>query len=477
MVEFPDDFTATINGEPVRGHTTLKVINPATETVIAEAPDCGSEELNAAVDSARAAFATWRATPLSARQAAVKTLGERIREHKDSLAHLLTAEQGKPHADARGDLMGGVQWCNDFAAMDLPVLVTEDSPARRVEVRRTPIGVVGALAPWNFPVILAMLKVAPALVAGNAVVLKPSPFTPLTTLRIGEISRGILPPGVLNVISGGDRLGPLMTAHPGIDKISFTGSTATGRRVMGSAADTLKRITLELGGNDASIVLPDVDVDMVAKQVFYGAFGNSGQICAAIKRLYVHKDIYDRFALALVHLVNAAKVGNGAEPETKFGPMQNKAQFDRVVDLIEDSKLHGYRFLAGGEVTEGTGYFLPLSIIDNPPDDARIVREEQFGPVLPLMKFDDVDDAVRRANDTSYGLGAQVWAGDPQTAADIGARLEAGSVWINQAQAIYGHSPFGGHKASGIGVESSLEGLLAYTNAQTVVMSKKRVAA
>jgi aldehyde dehydrogenase (NAD+) len=246
---------------------------------------------------------------------------------------------------------------------------------------------------------------------------------------------------------------------------------------MGSAADTLKRITLELGGNDASIVLPDVDVDMVAKQVFYGAFGNSGQICAAIKRLYVHKDIYDRFALALVHLVNAAKVGNGAEPETKFGPMQNKAQFDRVVDLIEDSKLHGYRFLAGGEVTEGTGYFLPLSIIDNPPDDARIVREEQFGPVLPLMKFDDVDDAVRRANDTSYGLGAQVWAGDPQTAADIGARLEAGSVWINQAQAIYGHSPFGGHKASGIGVESSLEGLLAYTNAQTVVMSKKRVAA
>jgi aldehyde dehydrogenase (NAD+) len=477
MSQFADEFTATINGSPVASHAKLKVIDPASGTVIGEAPDCGEEQLDAAVGAARAAFAAWRATKLSERQAAVKALGACIAAHKDSLMRLLTAEQGKPHADALSDVMGGVQWCDNFAAMDLPVLVTEDGPARRVEVRRTPIGVVGALAPWNFPVILAMLKVAPALVAGNTVILKPSPFTPLTTLRIGELSRGILPPGVLNVISGGDRLGPWMTAHPGIDKISFTGSTATGRRVMGSAADTLKRITLELGGNDASIVLPDVDIDMVAKQVFYGAFGNSGQICAAIKRLYVHEAIYDRFAQALVRLVQSAKVGNGAEPGVKFGPMQNKAQFDRVVALIEESKAAGYRFLAGGEVVEGAGYFLPLSIVDNPPDDSRIVREEQFGPVLPMMKFADLNEAVRRANDTPYGLGAQVWAGDPQTAAEIGARLEAGSVWINQAQAIYGHSPFGGHKASGIGVESSLEGLLAYTNAQTIVMSKKRVAA
>ena len=407
----------------------------------------------------------------------VKALGGRIAANKDALALLLTEEQGKPHADATADVMGGAYWCDIFAAMDLPVVVTEDSAARRVEVRRTPIGVVGALAPWNFPVILAMLKVAPALVAGNTVVLKPSPFTPLTTLKIGELARDILPPGVLNVITGGGDLGPWMTAHPDIDKISFTGSTATGRKVMGSAAPTLKRLTLELGGNDAAIVLPDVDVAVVARQIFFAAFGNSGQICAAVKRLYLHKDIYDRFAEALVGLVKTAQVGDGGEPGTKFGPMQNKQQFLRVLDLLDDAKAKGYVFLTGGEAMDRPGYFLPLSLVDNPPDDARIVQEEQFGPILPLLKFDDVEDVVRRANDTSYGFGAQVWSGDADLAAEIGGRLEAGSVWINQGQAIYHHAPFGGHKSSGIGVESSLEGLLAYTNAQTVTVSKKRVAA
>jgi aldehyde dehydrogenase (NAD+) len=476
MVEFAE-FTATIDGLPVHGRTSFSVINPATEAVVAQAPDCDEAQLDDAVAAARAAFPIWRGTPLSQRQAMVSVLGASIAEHKDTLMRLLTAEQGKPHADALGDVMGGVYWCSSYAAMDLPVLVTEDSPARRVEVRRTPIGVVGALAPWNFPVILAMLKVAPALVAGNTVVLKPSPFTPLTTLRIGELARDVFPPGVFNVVSGGDMLGPWMTAHPGIDKISFTGSTATGRRVMGSAAATLKRITLELGGNDAAIVLPDVDVDLVAKQVFYAAFGNSGQICAAVKRLYVHTDIYGRFAQSLVQLIKAARVGNGAEQGVKFGPMQNKLQYDRVVALIEDAKAHGYHFLAGGGTMEGPGYFLPLSLIDNPPDESRIVREEQFGPVLPLLKFDDVDDVVRRANDSPYGLGAQVWAADAETAAEIGGRLEAGSVWINQGPGIYAHSPFGGHKASGIGVESAIDGLLAYTNAQTVAVGKKRVAA
>lgn len=470
-------FTATIDGAAADTEARLTVINPATEQPVGTAPDCGAAELDQAVAAARRAFPGWRATPLADRQAMVARLGEAIKAEKDALMRLLTAEQGKPHPDAIGDVLGGAMWCKTYAAAELPVTVTEDSADRRVEVRRVPIGVVGAIAPWNFPVFLALLKVAPALVAGNTVVLKPSPFTPLTTLRIGELARGIFPAGVLNVISGGDALGPLMTAHPGIDKISFTGSTATGRKVMESASATLKRVTLELGGNDAAIVLPDVDVDTVARQVFAAAFGNSGQICIAVKRLYVHADIYDRFAAALADLAREAKVGDGAEQGTRFGPVQNRPQYDRVVALIEDAKAQGYRFLVGGDREERPGYFLPLTLVDNPPEDARIVQEEQFGPVLPILKWTDEDDVIARANASEYALGGQVWSGDAERALALGSRLEAGNVFVNQPQAILPHAPFGGHKASGIGSESGSDGLLAYTNPQTVMLSRKPVAA
>lgn len=469
-------FSATIAGQPVTTAATLGVVNPATAEVFATAPDCGAAELDAAVDAARAAFPGWRALPLAQRQEMVLALGATIAEHKDELHRLLTQEQGKPHADAIGDVLGGAHWCKVYGRMALPIEVTEDSADRRVEVRHTPLGVVGAIAPWNFPVILAMMKAAPALVAGNTLVLKPSPFTPLTTLRIGELARAIFPPGVFNVVSGGDALGPLMTSHPGIDKISFTGSTATGRKVMESASAGLKRITLELGGNDAAIILPDVDVDAVARQIFAAAFGNSGQICVAVKRVYIHADIYDRFAAELVRLAGDARVGDGSEQGTRFGPVQNKQQYARIVELIEDARDNGYKFLIGGETIDRPGYFLPLTLIDNPPEDSRIVREEQFGPVLPLLKFDSVDEAVRRANDSPYGLGGQVWSGDAERALEIGLQLETGNVFINQMQAIYPHSPFGGHKTSGIGVESAVHGLLAYTNAQTVAVSKKSVA-
>lgn len=468
------DYTLTIDGAAASAPGVLEVVNPATGEAFAQAPDAGAAELDRAVAAARKAFPGWRDTPIAERQALVKALGARIAENKDALMRLLTREQGKPHADAAGDVLGGAHWCKVYGEMDVPTTVVEDSDKRRLEVRRIPVGVVGALAPWNFPVFLAMLKVAPALVAGATVVLKPSPFTPLTTLKIGELARGIFPPGVFNVISGGDALGPLMTAHPDIDKISFTGSTATGRKVMQSASDTLKRVTLELGGNDAAIVMPDVDVEAVAQQIFAAAFGNSGQICIAVKRLYVHKDIYDRFSQALVDLARAAKVGDGAEQGTRFGPIQNKLQYARVKELIEDAHAAGYKFLIGGDTMDRPGYFLPLSLVDNPPDDARIVREEQFGPVLPILKFDDVDDVVRRANDSPYGLGGQVWSADEDKALEIGSRLETGNVWINQTQEIFAGAPFGGHKTSGVGSESALDGLLAYTNAQTVAVRKRR---
>ncbi len=470
---FDDDYAMLIGGERVRGTATFDVVNPATEEVIAQVPDATREDLDRAVDAARAAFPGWAATPIAERKAKLMALGQAVMAQADSFMRLLTQEQGKPHAEAQGEVMGAGYWLMGASQLDLPVTVNEDSADRYSETRHVPLGVVGAISPWNFPMILAMFKVGPALLAGNTMVLKPSPFTPLTTLKFGEIAAGILPAGVLNIVTGGDDLGPWMTSHPGFDKISFTGSTATGKRVMQSAAPTLKRVTLELGGNDAAIVMPDVDVEKVAEELFWAAFRNNGQICIATKRMYVHKDVYEPLKEALVAYAKTVKVGDGAEQGTQIGPIQNKPQYDRVLDLIQDAKDNGYDFLIGGEKADVPGYFVPVTILDNPPEDSRIVQEEQFGPVLPLLKFDDVEDVVRRANATDYGLGGSVWGNDEDKAMEIAQRIASGTVWINETQHLSPMAAFGGMKQSGVGVEGGVEGLLEYTNAQTIVRKKK----
>jgi acyl-CoA reductase-like NAD-dependent aldehyde dehydrogenase len=298
--------------------------------------------------------------------------------------------------------------------------VNEDSADRLSITRHVPLGVAAAIAPWNLPLGLAAFKLGPALLAGNTVVLKPSPFTPLTTLKVGELLRDVLPAGVLNVVSGGDQLGPWLTAHPGIDKIGFTGSTQTGRKVMASAAASLKRVTLELGGNDPAIVLADVDVATIAPQLFWGAFYSSGQVCLAAKRVYLHTDVYEPMKRALVDIAATVRVGNGADEGVQLGPIQNRPQYERVLDLIRDAQKQGYGFLTGGLPAERKGYFVPLTLIDNPPDDSRIVVEEQFGPVLPLLKFDDLDDVIARANAGEFGLGASVWSANTDHALDVG---------------------------------------------------------
>jgi aldehyde dehydrogenase (NAD+) len=390
---------------------------------------------------------------------------------------ILTSEQGKSHNDAAGEIRGAAAGLKTVTGFDLPLLIAEDSQDRRIETRRVPLGVVAAIAPWNFPIALGMMKVGPALLAGNTVVLKPSPFTPLTTLRIGQLIADLIPPGVLNIVAGGDRLGPWMTSHPEANKVSFTGSTATGRRVMEGAAASLKRLTLELGGNDATIIMPDVDVDAVAEKLFWSAFRNAGQICIAAKRLYVHRDIYEKLRDALVAYARTVKVGDGAQQGTQIGPVNNKAQYDRLRDLIADSKEQGYRFAIGGEPTDGKGYFLPVTIVDNPPEDSRIVQEEQFGPVLPILMFDDVDEVVERANATEYGLGSSVWSGDQASAELIGRRLQSGMVWINETPVVSPLAPFAGHKQSGLGAENGLEGLLGFTAPQTIIIRKSQPAA
>ena len=469
---FDDDYAMTIDGKAVAGAGAFDVLNPATEAVIGQAPDCSEAQLDEAVAAARRAFPKWAATPVEARRAAILALAGKIAENADGLGRLLTREQGKPHADAQADVLGGAYWLQGAASLDIPVIVNEDSAERRSETRRVPLGVVGAIAPWNFPVILAMFKLGPALLAGNAVVLKPSPFTPLTTLKIGELARDIFPPGVLNVVSGGDSLGPWMTAHRDIDKISFTGSTATGKRVMASAAANLKRLTLELGGNDAAIVLGDIDVAATAEKLFWAAFGNNGQICIATKRMYVHKDVYEPLKAALVAYAATVKMGDGSEQGVRLGPIQNHQQYARVIDLIADAKARGYVFLTGGDVPQTPGYFVPVTILDNPPESSRIVQEEQFGPVLPLLKFDDIDEAVDRANASDYGLGGSVWSADADKALAVALRLQSGTVWVNETQHLTPLASFGGHKQSGVGVENGLEGLAEYTNPQTVVVRK-----
>ncbi|RZL89425.1 MAG: aldehyde dehydrogenase family protein [Variovorax sp.] len=462
-------FRSLSNGRLLDLPATLDVIDPATEEVIARVPDCTPELLDATVQAAQAAFATWSRTPLEQRRERLEALAQRIKDNADELALLLTREQGRPLPMAKAEVLGCVHWCRSFAQMALPVAEHTDKAGVQWSTRRVPLGVVAAIAPWNFPLSLAVWKLAPALLAGNTVIVKPSPFTPLATLRLGELAADLFPAGVLNVLSGGDALGPWMTSHPGIAKVAFTGSTATGRRVMAAAAPTLKHVTLELGGNDAAIVMPDVDVAKVARKLFVGAFLNAGQVCIAAKRIYVHDTLYDAFAQAFAAAARAAPMGPGTQEGVMLGPVQNRPQYERVKDLIAATRAAGHRFLAGGEVPDGPGYFIPPTVVDNPPDDARIVVEEPFGPIVPLLRFSDVDEVVRRANDTEFGLGGSVWSNDVAQARAIGAGLEVGTVWINNVHLLDPQSPFAGRKQSGIGVENGIEGLLEFTAVQTMV--------
>ncbi len=464
----------TIDGKAAPTLAGFDVLNPATERVIAAAPDATPAQLDEAVASARRAAPGWAGLPLQARQQYVVRIGETITANLEELAQLLTREQGKPLAQARQEVQKAAFWCTEMARLELPVETVSESATEQVRVLRVPLGVVGGIVPWNFPLALAMWKVAPALLAGNTMVLKPSPFTPLTTLQLGELLRDVLPAGVLNVISGGDALGPLMSAHPGIDKLSFTGSTQTGRAVMASAAVNLKRLTLELGGNDAAIVLPDADVEAIAPAIFWGAFANNAQYCLAIKRLYIHEDVYDRLAQALARLAQETRVGPGDMEGVQLGPVQNRRQFERLKALLEDTRSAGYRILAGGEVTDGSGYFFPVTLVDNPPDSARVVREEPFGPILPLLKFRDVDDAIARANDSEYGLGGSVWGRDAEAAMRVALRLNTGTVWVNQIHTLGPHKPMAGHKQSGVGIENGVEGLLEYTVPRTVSLKRSQ---
>ncbi len=383
---------------------------------------------------------------------------------------LVTEEQGKPlkGLGSEFEIGGCIGWTRFTAEQELPVKVLEESESGRIEQHRVPIGVVGSITPWNWPLMIAIWHLVPAVRTGNTVVIKPSPYTPLGTLRLIELLSDAVPPGVLNVVAGGDEMGAALSEHEGIGKLVFTGSIATGKKVMASAAPTLKRLTLELGGNDPGIVLPDAVPAAIAEKIFWGSMINTGQTCGALKRLYVHDQIYEQMCEALAEFGRSIRVGNGLEEGIHLGPLQNRAQYERVIELVEDAKAAGARMLTGGEPIDGPGYFYPVTLVADIADGTRLVDEEQFGPVLPIIRFTDVDDAIRRANDTQFGLDASVWTSDAEVGRNVAAQLEAGTVWVNKHAEIGPHVPMGGVKCSGIGVEFGQEGLEAYTDIKII---------
>lgn len=461
-----------IDGALVDTMRHMDVIDPSDESVVAQVPDAGTAEVDQAVAAAKRAFPAWRDTTPEARGAVIAAMAKVIADNVEELAHLLIQETGRPMGLAQFELAHLAQGYLDYYAgvrIEPEILIEDDS--RRVELHRKPLGVVAAIVPWNAPVFIACNKIAPALAAGNSIIVKTAPSTPLTTLRLGELFKDVVPAGVVNILSGGNEAGARLVSHPDVAKITFTGSTGTGRKIMEAASPSLKRLTLELGGNDAAIVLPDADVKAIAPAIFAFAFFNSGQVCAIIKRLYVHDSLYDAMCAEIAAYASGSKVAGGRDPEAQFGPVQNKAQYDKVLDYLAGAKASG-TIIAGGELPEGPGYFVPLTVVRDVAEGDVIVDEEPFGPILPIIRYTDIDDVIARANASPYALGGSVWSSDPEAAAKIALRLESGSVWVNQHCALDPAVPFPANKQSGFGVEGGLEGLYPYTALQTLNIAK-----
>ncbi|MFE5672354.1 aldehyde dehydrogenase family protein [Agromyces sp. NPDC056523] len=440
------------------------ILDPATGEVIGRAPVQTVADLDRAVAAARAAQPAWAALGHERRSELLLAAADAIDANAEALAHLLSREQGKPlnGPNARFEVGGASGWMRAAAATPLETEVVFDDGQTHAELTYRPIGVVGAIGPWNWPQMISVWQIAPALRMGNTVVVKPSEYTPLSVLALVHVINTVLPEGVLHVVSGGRDVGAALSTHPEVGKVMFTGSTATGKAIIRSSADTIKRLTLELGGNDAGIVLPDVDPKAIAEGLFWGAFINTGQTCAALKRLYVHEDVYDAVCDALVDVARSMPMGIGLDEQNVLGPLQNRQQFEIVDRLVEAAKASGARVLLGGDPDrDQPGHFYPTTLIADIHDGAPLVDEEQFGPALPIIRYRDLDEVIEKANGVDVGLGASVWSSDREQARAVAARIDAGTVWINAHGAVHPLVPFGGAKQSGYGLEFGVEGLKA----------------
>lgn len=456
-----------------------EIFEPATGDLLGRAPEQTVDDLDRALSDARHAQPGWAAAGHAARSAALLQAAELIDANAEALANLLAREQGKPlnGPNARFEVGACSLWLRANADAVLEPEVVLDDGTTRAELVYRPIGVVGAIGPWNWPLMITIWQVAPSLRMGNTVVVKPSEYTPLSVLALISLMNEVLPAGVLTAVSGGRELGAHLAAHPGVDKLMFTGSTATGRRIVESSARHLTRLTLELGGNDAGIVLADVDPQAIAEDLFWGAFINTGQTCAALKRLYVHDSIYEAVVDALAKVTTTMPMGPSLDESSVLGPLQNRQQFDIVAGLVEDARNRGARVVTGGSpATELGELFYPVTLVADIDDGTPLVDEEQFGPALPIIRYTDVDDAIASANRLDVGLGASVWSSDPVAARQVAERLQAGTVWINSHGGVHPMVPFGGVKGSGYGLEFGIEGLKSVAVPQVVSLASPTIA-
>ncbi|KAF5247658.1 hypothetical protein FANTH_6281 [Fusarium anthophilum] len=444
-VDFQKSFQNVINNQLSSTSKTRRGICPSTEETLWESPVSTQDDVDRAVSAAKAACPAWRKLSWDERASYLVKFADAIETHKQEFIDLLGREAGKPPQAGGFELMLVMEHVRETPKLRIKEDKPEDSEDLTV-VRYVPLGVGVGIVPWNFPMLLGIGKAYPAILAGNTFIWKPSPYTPYSALKLAEIGAKVLPPGVFQALSGGDDLGPMLTAHSGVAKVSFTGSTETGKKIMAACASTLKRVTLELGGNDAAIVCQDVDIPAVAGKIAFLAYVHSGQICMNIKRIYVHESIYDKFVAEVVKFLEALKTGDFSDPEAFFGPIQNK--------------------MHASAATSGKGYFMPPVLIDNPPEDSEIVQTEPFGPIVPVMKWQAEDDVISRVNASNYGLGASVWSKDVARARRMAEQLEAGSVWVNTHFEVAPNVPFGGHKQSGIGMDWGEVGLKGWCNPQ-----------
>ena len=464
------NYALIIGGKRVNTEQTIEVLNPADGTVVGACPQGTPALLDQAVGAARQALPGWAALPDETRAAKLLEIADLIEKHQAELSALVTREQGKTQSGlgANMEVGGAVVWTRVTAGLKIPEETIQDDAKGKIVIRRKPVGVVASITPWNWPLMIAVWHIMPAIRVGCTVVIKPSPYTPLSTLKLVELMDSVLPPGVINVVTGDAEIGDGMVTHTGIDKIVFTGSVKTGKKVMSGAAGTLKRLTLELGGNDAGIVLPGTNIEPLLEKLFWGCFINAGQTCAALKRLYVHADQYEDVVAKLAKYVSAIPVGNGLDPKSLIGPLTNKMQLDKVAGYVDDARARGARIVCGGVRPSGAGYFYPLTVIADATDDMLVVKEEQFGPIVPIIKYHNLEQAITSANALEVGLGGSVWGDDPAAAADVAVRLECGTAWVNQHAGLHPMAPHSGVKSSGIGVEFNVDGLKEYTTVQVL---------
>ncbi|MDN3516306.1 NAD-dependent succinate-semialdehyde dehydrogenase [Aquisalimonas lutea] len=469
---------AYVGGEwaPAAAGATFAVRNPATGETLGTVPDMTAADTRQAIAAAEEAFAGWRATPARKRSKILRKWFDLITEHADDLGALLTAEQGKPHAEAKGEVLSGaayVEWFAEEAKRIEGDLLSPQGPGQREIVLKQPVGVVGAITPWNFPSSMITRKVSPALAAGCPVVIKPAEDTPLSALALAELAyRAGIPAGVLNVVtaSHGAEVGHELSTNATVRKLSFTGSTAVGKLLMSQASDTVKKISLELGGNAPFLVFDDADLDAAVKAATTMKFINSGQTCICVNRLMVHENVHDAFMERFTAAVDQLNVGNGADKGVTNGPLINDKGLEKVESLVTDAVSHGATAVRGGQRHELGGTFYQPTVLTGVNPDMACFRNEIFGPVAPVYRFGSEDEAVRLANDTPYGLAAYYFTRDPGRMWRVGEALEYGMVACNTARFVHEGMPFGGFKESGIGREGSKYGIEEYLETKFLCM-------